>query len=103
MTEREMQFTGYTEELNIKFIENILKRSKAVQFKNHKDIIIFHPCVKEPQPYQITYIWKKDNKPSGDIVLFNLYRCAKEINMMLNHQKEYYPKKIIKKRGKINV
>ena len=95
MTPEEMSWTGYAEDLNINFIQKQLKKVRAAQYENYKDIIIFHPCTKDQDPYQVTYIWKKDNKPSGDIICKTLYQAAKEIDRLLNKQKEYYPQKVI--------
>jgi hypothetical protein len=95
MTKEEVKYDSLSCELNLEYIKNIIKNNKAVKFENHKDIIVFHPCVKDKDPYQITYIWKKDNKPSGDIICNSIEQAAKEIYHFLNSIKEYIPQEVI--------
>jgi ribosomal protein L22 len=83
MTTKERQIDNYSHELNIKYLLNIIQDQKAVKFKNEKDYILFHPCTNKDSKYQITYIWKKDNKPSGDIRLDTLKQVAKELYSFL--------------------
>lgn len=95
MTDKELEIDSLADNLTLKFIRNQIENARAVQFENYRDIIIFHPCVKDKEPYQVTYIWKKDNKPSGDILCSSLDHVAREIFSFLHNVKEYIPKKII--------
>jgi hypothetical protein len=89
MTEQEMYFAGYAAELSLKYIEEQIKRVRGAKFENDKDVIYFHPCVKDSDPYQVTYFWKKDGKPSGDIICGNIEEAAEEIYNMIGQRAKY--------------
>ena len=94
MTDEEREYIDLVNRLNIKFIEKTLIKNKAVQYESDKDDIIFHPGFSDN--YQITYIWKKDNKPSGHISCNTLKRAAREIYTFLPNKINYLlPTKII--------
>jgi hypothetical protein len=89
MTEEEMKLAGYAAELSLKYVEEQIKCARGAKFENDKDIIYFHPCAKDSDPYQVTYFWKKDGKPSGDIICSNIEHAAEEIYNMIGQQTKY--------------
>ena len=99
MTPQEQKIDGWACHLNLKHLEKLIKKYKALQFKralpDEKSFLIISPDPdKDEYKYRITYFDSKG--PSGHTSSKNAIQAASRVNEELPHQQKYFiPERMI--------
>lgn len=95
MNEEEWEFDGYSYDLSYKYLQQVISDSRAAQFENKHYILIFSPCAKSSDKYQLTWISKKDGLPSSDITSDSLKEIALRLSEELTNSYQYQNYKVV--------